>query len=66
MIMSSLPPSMRVYSFLSSVKRRENKRELVKHKPASMRVIVFITDLPLLSPFGAGFSSMDEELDFDC
>ena len=33
---------VRIYSFLSSVKRRENKRDSVKHKPASMRVIVFI------------------------
>ena len=39
----------RIYSFLSSVKRRENKRGSVKHKPASMQVIVFITQSPCIA-----------------
>ena len=31
------------YSFLSSIKRKGIKEKSVKHKPTSMRVIVFIT-----------------------
>ena len=34
--MSSLNPCMRIYSFLSNIKRRKIKEKSVKHKPASI------------------------------